>query len=176
MAEPVTLAEARAQVNIVDAGDTTFDGFLTSLIAPARAYVEKETGLSFVAGERVFTFGAWGDYLEIFLRPIASVEVTYGPDGSGTTYTGQSNLNAFPFRFYPAADDAFPTLAEGETITATVTTGALDSASLEYLLGKRAMLLLIGFWFENRGEIPLDKDTEFAVESLLDDLRPVSAY
>ena len=31
MTEPVTLPEARAQVNIIDDADTTFDSFLTSL-------------------------------------------------------------------------------------------------------------------------------------------------
>ena len=38
------------------------------------------------------------------------------------------------------------------------------------------MLLLIGYWFENRGEIALDKDTQFAFDSLIDELRPLPAY
>jgi uncharacterized phiE125 gp8 family phage protein len=178
MAEPVTLAEARAQVNIVDPSDTTFDTFLTSLIAPARAYVERCTRFFWVAATREETFGTWGDYLEIYRRPIASVDsITYGPAGDDTDYIGfVAPVGRFPLRIYPAADDSFPTLDDGSTIVVTYTSGALDSTNEEYLIGKRAMLLLIGFWFENRGEIPLDKDTEFAVESLLDDLRPVSAY
>jgi hypothetical protein len=51
--------------------------------------------------------------------------------------------------------------------------------SEEYLIGKRAMLLLIGHWFENREAFVLgtvSPDVDFAICQLLDELRPVSAY
>lgn len=179
MAEPVTLAEARAQVNIIDAGDTTFDTFLTSLIAPARAYVERCTRRFWVAATRTEVFNSLGDYLEIYRAPIASIDsITYGSDGTGTDYDGaQVNLSGFPVRIYPAgADDFTDLLDDGQSLTVTFTSGALSSTSEEYLIGKRAMLLLIGFWFENRGEVPIDKNTELALEYILDDLRPISAY
>ena len=180
MAEPVTLAEARSQVNIVDAGDTTFDTFLTSLLAPARAYVERCTRLFWVAATRTETFGAWGDFLEIYRRPIASVDsIFYGPvgDNTDTEYTGfVAPIARFPLRIYPAADDSFPDLNDGEVVTVTYTSGALSSTSEEYLIGKRAMLLLIGFWFENRGEVPLDDNTSRAFYSLVEALGPVPAY
>lgn len=181
MAEPVTLAEARAQVGILDDADTSFDTFLTSLIAPARAYVERVSAFAFVAGMRTFTFGVFGDFLEIYLRPIASVDsVTYGPAGDDTEYASPvAPIGRYPLRIYPAADDSFPDLNDGEVVTVTVTTGALDSASQEYLIGKRAMLLLIGHWFEYREAVQpgvVSPEIAFAVSSLLDELRPVSAY
>jgi uncharacterized phiE125 gp8 family phage protein len=180
MAEPITLAEAKAQCRMAD--DDSEDTFITSLIAPARAYVEKCSTYSFVAGERTFTFGAFGDYLEIYLRPIASVAdpITYGPAGDDSDYAGAvAPIGRYPLRIYPATDDSFPDLGDGDVVTVTVTTGALDSASQEYLIGKRAMLLLIGHWFEFREAAQagvVSPEIAFAITSLLDELRPVSAY
>jgi hypothetical protein len=183
LAEPVTLAEARAQVNIVNAGDTTFDTYLTSLIAPARAYVERCTRFFWVVATRTETFGAFGDFLEIFRQPIASVgHIYYGPTGTNadTEYTGfVAPVSRFPLRIYPAVDTAFPDLNDGEIIAVTYTSGALDAASEEYLIGKRAMLLIIGDWFENRENFVLgtiSSGIQFALDRLLEELRPVSAY
>jgi uncharacterized phiE125 gp8 family phage protein len=183
MSEPVSLAEARAQVNIVDAGDTSFDTFLTSLIAPARAYVERAGRRLFVAGARTETFKAWSDYLEIWRSPITSVDsIAYStsadPDDDAA-YTGFVANLGFPARIYPAIDGSFPDLIDGGTITVTYTAGALANTDEEYLIGKRAMLLLIGHWFEFREAAAagiVSSEIAFAVTSLLDELRPVSAY
>jgi hypothetical protein len=183
MAEPVTLAEARAQVNIIDAGDTSFDTFLTSLIAPARAYVERVSRFFWVAAARTETFGAWGDFLEIYRRPIASVDHIYfgqAGDNTDTEYEGAvAPLGRFPLRIYPATNSSFPALNDGEVITVEYTSGVLTSTDEEYLIGKRAMLLLIGHWFDDREAFALgtvSADVDFAIRSLLDELRPVPAY
>lgn len=179
MAEPVTITEAKAQCRMAD--DNSEDTFITSLIAPARAYVERVSTYGLVAGTRVFTFTRWGDYLEIFLRPITSL-TTVGyvdTEGNAQTYTGLAPLGAYPFRIFPAVNDTFPTIADGTTITVTLAAGALDAASQEYLTAKRAILILIAHWFEYReaslaGQV--SSDVDFTIRSLLDDLRPVSAY
>lgn len=197
MSEPVTLAEARAQVNIIDAGDTTFDTFLTSLIAPARATVERISGFFWVAASRTETFGSWGgdthrlpsqrcndQFLEIYRRPIASVDSVTYTDETGTDATYDAFLapvDRFPLRISPAIDDTFPALGRGGRITVAYTSGALDATSQEYLMGKRAMLLLIGHWFANREAVIADlraavADVPWAVTELLSDLRPVSAF
>lgn len=182
MAEPVTLAEARAQVNIIDDADTTFDTFLTSLIGPARAYVERVTRYYWVAGSRSQTFGAWGDFLEIYRHGVTAVgpDITYTDEtGADATYRDfEIALGEFPIRISPAIDGEFPTLGEGGQITVPFTVAALDSTSEEYLIGKRAMLLLIGHWFEYReaGTLNVSSEIAFTVKSLLDELRPVSAY
>jgi uncharacterized phiE125 gp8 family phage protein len=180
LAEPITLAEAKAQVRMVE--DDSEDTFITSLIAPARAYVERVSRFSFVAGERIATFPAWGNYLAIWRQPIASVDsVTYSvsddPDDD-VAYEGfAADLNSFPLRIYPAlGGNGFPTLVDGQTITVTYTTGVLNDESEEYLIGKRAMLLLIGYWYDNRGEVPLTKEAKLAFDSILDELTPLSAY
>lgn len=179
MAEPISLAEAKAQVNMVN--DDSQDTFLTSLIAPARAYVERASGYFWVSATRTESFGAWGDFLEIYRHPIASVDtVSYTDEaGDGAEYEGFLAPDRFPLRIYPGIDDEFPTLGTGGSIVVTYTSGALSSTSEEYLIGKRAMLLLIGLWFDNRGEIPVGSvtgDIARAVEYALAEIRPVSAY
>lgn len=179
MAEPVTITEAKAQCRMSD--DTSEDTYITSLIAPARAYVERVSTYGLVAGTRVFNFSRWGDYLEIFLRPITSLtSVAYVDEyGDAQTYTGLAPLGSYPFRIFPAANDTFPVISDGTTITVTVAAGALDSATQEYLIAKRAILILIAHWFEYReaalaGQV--SSEVEFTVRSMLDELRPVSAY
>lgn len=178
MPEPVTLTEAKRQVRMVD--DNSEDDFLTSLLAPARAYVERATRYLFVEGERTQTFTAWGDYLEIWRQPIVSIDSveysTTDDPADDEALTGFVSYLGFPAKITAGDGAEFPDLIEGGTITVTYTAGAVASTSEEYLIGKRAMLLLIGFWFDNRGEVPLDKDTKFALDCILDDLRPVSAY
>jgi uncharacterized phiE125 gp8 family phage protein len=181
MTEPVSLSEAKAQCRMAD--DDSEDTFITSLIAPARAYVERVSRFFFVAASRTETFGAFGDYLEIYRRPIASVdEIAYlDSDGADATYADAVvNLDRFPLRIYPAiVGDGFPDLGEGGAVTVTFTSGALDAPSEEYLIGKRAMLLLIGHWFEFREAAQagvVSSEIAFAISSLLDELRPVSAY
>lgn len=183
MAEPVTLAEAKAQVRMVD--DASEDTFITSLIAPARAYVERVSRHFFETGTRVQTFYQWGDYLEIYRRPITAITtVKYSVSDDpldDVEYEGFAvDFNSFPLRIYPAlGGNGFPTLVDGQVITVTYTGTALASTTEEYLIGKRAMLLLIGHWFDNRETAVIGQtssEVDFAVRELLDTLRPVSAY
>lgn len=180
MAEPVSITEAKQQCRMVD--DNSEDTFLTSLIAPARAFVERRSRFAFVAGSYTETFRRWGDYLEIYRRPIESIDaVTYSVSDDledDVAYEGfNANVNAFPVRIYPAfGGNGFPTLVDGQTINVEYTTGALPSTDEAYLIGKRAILFLIGLWFDNRGERPLSKDEEFVFDCILDEISPLSAY
>ena len=178
MAEPITLAEAKEQLWMVE--DDSRDDYIESLIAPARAYVEQISRYSFVAEERTATFTAWGDFLEIALRPIASVvsvfySTTNDPADDLELEDFIAPLGRYPFRIYPYA--TFPTLIDGGAITVTYMTGAVATTSKEYLIGKQAMLLLIRRWFREEDDGSQVKDnTAFAVNSLLETISPVSAY
>lgn len=180
MAEPVTITEAKAQCRMEN--DTTDDTFITSLIAPARAYVERVSTYSLVSGTRVFTFAEWGDFLEIYLRPITSVtSVAYtDEEGDPQTYADYlAPLGVYPFRIFHAVDDEFPTLADGTSVVVTLAAGAVDTASQEYLVAKRAILILVGHWFEYREAAQagiVSSEVAFCITSLLDELRPLSAY
>lgn len=179
--EPVSLSEAKAQVRMTN--DDSEDTFIASLIPSARAYVERVSRYFLVAASRTETFQAFGDFLELYRRPIASVDgVFYGPvgDDTDTEYTGfVAGLGRFPFRIYPAMDTSFPDLNDGEVVTVQYTSGAVSPLSEEYLIAKRAILLLIGHWFEYREAAQagvVSPEVAFSISSLLDELRPVSAY
>ena len=182
--EPVTLTEVKAQTNMAD--DDSQDVFLASLIAPARAYCERVSGFVYVRRELTATFRRWGDYLEIWRGPVVSIEsVTYSVSddpADDVEYTGfAADLNSKPVRIYAAlGGNGFPEIVAGQTITVAYTAGFEDGSNAEeVLIGKRAMLLLIGHWFENRETAVIGQassEVDFAVRSLLDELRPVSAY
>lgn len=183
MAEPITLAEAKRQCRMVE--DDSEDTYIEECIAPARAIIERRSRYFWVATTRTETFRRWGDYLEIYRRPIASVtSVKYSTSddpADDISYTGfAADLNSFPFRIYPAlGGTGFPTIVAGQTITVIYVSGALDDESEEYIIGKRAMLALIGLWFDNRGEVPIGTITNefaFVVDNILADITPLSAY
>jgi uncharacterized phiE125 gp8 family phage protein len=180
LAEPVTLTEAKAQCQMAD--DATQDTFITSLIAPARAFVERHSRFLFVSGTRTATFNRWGDYLEIFRQPITSItSITY-TDDTGTTivYTGfLVSIGDYSTRISPAIGGSFPALGAGGLITVTYVGGALATTAEEYIIGKRAMLILIGHWFEYREAATtgiVTNAVEMTVKSLLEEISPVSAY
>jgi uncharacterized phiE125 gp8 family phage protein len=181
MAEPVTLAEAKAQCRMVE--DDSEDTFIDSLRAPARAYVERVSG--YILNQRAFTttFPAWGDYLSIWRRPLVSVdEVAYVDEaGEAATYEGfLENLTGHPARIYPGVDSEFPGLADGGSVAVTYTAGFEDGSDDEaYLIGKRAILILIGHWFEHREAAVIgavSSAVEFTVNELLNSITPISAY
>jgi hypothetical protein len=163
--------------------DDSQDAYLTSLLAPARAYVERVTRYLFVSGSRTELFRAWGDYLEIWRQPITSIDsisysTTADPDDDAA-YTGFIANLGFPARIGPAPSDSFPDLIAGGTITVGYTAGALDPTDEVYLIGKRAMLLIIGDWFDNRENFvigTISSGIQFALDRLLEELRPVSVY
>jgi hypothetical protein len=167
--EPVTLRE-----------DDSEDEFLLGLIPSARAFVERRTRYLFVSGTRTETFTRWGDYLEIWRRPITSIDTieysTTDDPADDAAYTGFVTNLGFPVRISAADGDDFPDLLTGGTITVSYTAGALSATDEAYLIGKRAILLLIGFWFDNRGEGPLTEDQERTLKWCLEELGPVSAY
>lgn len=179
--EPVTLDEAKRQVRMVE--DDSQDDFLCDLIAPARAFCERYTGQIFQRRLFTDTFSRWGDFLELSRRPIISVDsVDYVDEaGDDAEYTGfLAPLSGYPVRVYPGIDDEFPTLGTGGTITVTYTAGFEEGSNAEaVVIAKRAMLLLIGHWFENRETAVVNasaNEVPFAVKSLLDSISPVPAY
>jgi uncharacterized phiE125 gp8 family phage protein len=185
-AEPVTLAEAKRQCRMVE--DDSQDDFLCDLIAPARAYCERRShGHVFMRRSFTDSFSRWGDYLEVWRRPIFvdddnPITVAYTDEaGTEAEYEGfLAPVGRHPLRVYPGIDDEFPGLGSGGAISVTYTAGYPEGSQDEaMLIGKRAMLLLIGHWFENREGVVVGQashEVELAVQSMLDELRHLSVY
>lgn len=180
MAEPVTTAEAIAQCRL-RAGDD--DDYVTSLIAPARAYIEREISYALVQRQFVDTFSCWRDVL-LYRRPVISIDGISYTDTEGTTQTLAayfSPLGVFPVKVLPAIGSSFPVIPKGGSITVTYTAGFADAdVSAEKVTAKQAVLLLIEHWYDNRGAVVVGSggqgavELPFAVRSIIDSLRPIS--
>jgi uncharacterized phiE125 gp8 family phage protein len=168
--EPLSLAEAKDQVRVVD---TSEDAYIESLISAARRYVENRSGV--IVKRRQFierhmpVFGA----MRLYSGPIVSIDtVAYtDSDKNDATYVGA--------RFFPGSSIIFPALGElwptpylGEHFMITYTAG-LSPQQLgtdDYTNLIHAMKLLIGHWFVNREAVLLERAQALVVPLAVDDL------
>lgn len=179
--EPVTLAEAKLQCRMEE--DDSDDVFIDSLIPAARAYCERVSTHVLVRRVVTETFRRWGDYLQLTKKPIVVTDddpivVSYmDASGEDTDYTSFLHSDG---RIYPGIGTSFPGLGHGGSVTVAYLAGYEEGSNDEALLiARRAMLLLIGHWFEFREAAMagiVSSEIAFAVSSLLDSIRPVSAY
>ena len=159
--EPITTAQAKAHLNIVDFTDD--DTYIDILVAAARQKVEADTG-------RVFFNQTWKLYLDSFpdgvirlpnapLSSVASIKY-YDVDNAQQTWTDtyyQSDTSHEPGRVQLGYGYSYPT-----------TYSRLSAIEIEYVIGYgadidtattipkmmfHAMYLLIGSWYEHREEV-----------------------
>lgn len=151
-AEPVTLAEAKAQLRVDGDHD---DSFISSLIITSRLQIEAALGLALVTQSWRLILDAWplGPAIEMPMRPVQSVsavsaltlgepEVTLAP----TMYILDGN--ASPARIIlTAAPSTLDLAARGLAIDFTAGFG--DAAAVPQNI-KQALLLLVTHWYEKR--------------------------
>ena len=170
MAEPVTLAEAKAHLVLVTDDQ---DAVVTVLIAAARQWVEGQTGLTLVAADVVDYFDDFGDSLEIWASPLGDApapEVEYRDaagawqvlPGARWRYIGgftPARIAWVPGADLPATDGL------GRAVRVTLTAGFADGDCPPAL--KLAMLQIITHSFRHRGD---DDDMALQVPALADRL------
>jgi len=168
MAEPITLAQAKAQCRIVS--DNTEDALVESLIKAAREWVENATGHILMQRVIVEQRDEFGCYVELNRRPIVadSVEVAYvDTDGTAQDYADLvAQTDRDPGRVYPVAGGEWPSLFEYGGVTVTYTAGYAAGEEPQALL--QAMLLLVAHWYKNREAVTANQPYEvpLAVEAL----------
>lgn len=174
MAEPLTLAQAKAQCRIVN--DTSEDALVTSYIKAAREFVENATGHILVRREIVEQRDGFGSFLELHRRPILSdsVEVSYvDTDGTAQDYADfVAFTDRFPARVFPEMGGSWPSVGEYGGVTVTYTAGYAPGEEPQALL--QAMLLLIGHWYAHREGVNIGnivQEVPLAVTSLCDQFR-----
>jgi uncharacterized phiE125 gp8 family phage protein len=151
--EPVTLAEAKAQLRV---DGTAEDAFLTSLIITSRLQIEAALGLALVTQRWRMTLDDWPGTGEIELpvRPVQSVEsIAIAAGGSVVTLdAGSYHLDGLGQRPRIVLVDIAPpppeTVADGIAIELTAGFGA--SATDVPAPIRQALLLLVAHWYENR--------------------------
>lgn len=153
-AEPVTLSEVKAHLR-VDHDDE--DELIGSLIAVARRQVEADTGLALLAQSWRLTLDDWpeDDVALIPLHPVVSVTgvTLFGPDGAGAILDPSAyELDRFsrPARLGFRQPGAALKRFNGIEIDIAAGFGGTGSDVPDTL--KRAILVLVGHFFEFRAE------------------------
>lgn len=153
-AEPLSLAETKRNRR-VDGID--YDQDLTDLIVAARETAESMTGRQLMPATWLLRLDhfPFSRPLRIPRPPLATVASIKYVDTAGVEQTidpaiYQVDVAGEPGRIEPAFSKCWPTArAQLNAVTVEFTAGYADAASVPFMI-KRAMLLLVGHWFENR--------------------------
>lgn len=154
-AEPLQLSEVKKHLEIADA-DTAHDEHLQNLIQQAREQVEHDCQVCLVSRTVTEKFNWSGDeeYWQLYYRPITAITgVTYY-DTANTQQTFSSSLyslDADRRRVWLNSNSAWPTTYDRwDAISLSYTAGYGSTGAAVPQMFKQAMLLLIGYYFEER--------------------------
>ena len=159
--EPISLSDAKAHLKI----DTTDDdALITRLIAAARARAEWHTGRALITQSWTLWLDGWPPTgaIEIPLPPLQSVVsvATYARDDSASVMSASLytvDIASAPARLARKIGTApLTNLRAINGIAIAFTAGYGDSADDVPPLLKQAILTLIAFLYENRGEAPAE--------------------
>lgn len=179
--EPITTTEAKA---FCRAEHTSEDALFTSLIAAARRYVERDTGLALVDQDWRGTFNAW-DTRGLRLRPHPVTEVGSIEVWTGSAFEAQ-DVDDFQFIVGRPAlllpnEGTAPVQPQrglaGVRVEFTAGFGAAATDVPEDIL--TAMKQLVAHWFEQREPTAVSQslsvvgDVKFTVASILSQYRTV---
>jgi len=159
--EPLTLAEAKAHLK-VDISDD--DALITAMIAAARARAEWHTGRAAITQGWTLHLDAWpqSGTIEIPLPPLQSVAsvTTYARDDSATVMSASLytvDAASAPARLALKIGVPPPAnLRRVNAVAVAFTAGYGDAEADVPPLLKEAILELIAFLYENRGEAPAE--------------------
>lgn len=167
-AEPVSLAQARQQCNLL-ADETDFDDKLALLITAARRHVEKVCGLYFGARAVVMTSDTFSDLSRLPVAPVSAVaSIGYiDPDGASQVVPAEiyelvrHDEDGIEPAIVPVYGASWPVIQPGSPITLTLTAGfAVAPGDVHH-----AMLLWIDDAFASREPAPAGVWT--TIDSLL---------
>lgn len=175
-AEPVTLAEAKAQCRVdIDTDDT----LIGNLIVAAREYCEMHDWRVFMPQTWELYLDAWPstNAIEIPKSPLQSVTFFQYTDEDGNTAT----LASSQYLVDTVSDPGWLMLKSAYSWP-SVTLQDVNGIAIRFVAGyasaadvprraKQAMLLLVGHWYENRENSTVgtvNRSIEFGVKALLD--------
>lgn len=172
--EPVLPADAVLHCRI---DGTDENALVTALIVAAREYCEKYSGRAYITQTIRASFDGWPRFpINLPRPPLASVSSIkyYGDDNTEYTLDVASyfvDTDSEPGRIALAAGISLPstTLRDINAVQVTYTAGYGNAAAVPQRV-KQAMLLLIGYWYENREAAisgKVSSEIKFAVHSLL---------
>lgn len=171
--EPISLAEAKAQLRV---DGSTEDTFITSLIIAAREHCEGFQKRAYITQ----TYDLWLDnwprygYITIPRPPLQSVTYVkyYGTDDTEYTFATADYFvddKSDPGRVSLGYSKIWPTttLRPANAVAVRFVAGYGNASSVPQKV-KQAMLLLIAYWFDNREAVgSVGKEIAFSVHALL---------
>lgn len=181
--EPVTLAEAKAHCRI---DTSTDDAYVSSLITAAREWCEQYLDRTLVHTQWVMRFDRFppdGTHdIELPRPPMATAGTTTAvaltftaENGTTSTYSTASyrvDRDGTPGAVKTLYGQTWPPhLQDDNAISVTWWGGYGASGTSVPAAIRHAMLMLVGFWYDNRSTVlvgSISKEIEFAVSSLLD--------
>lgn len=173
--EPVTLAEAKAHLN-VESTFTDDDNLISSLIIVAREYCENFQNIKYITQEWALSLDAFPPpAYSLPIYPVQSIDAVKYIDSDGVEH------NDFDTNKIILSRDGRIMLIKGESwpsidlrpigaVILELTTGYGDEATAVPVRVKQAMLLLISYWYSQREAASFRdvvQSVPFAVESLL---------
>lgn len=176
--EPVSVADAKAHLR-VDGDEDNF--YIASLISAAREWVEVYLDRTLIHTQWTMRLEEFPEEIDLPRPPVAadasvqSVSLTYTTQSGDTeTMPTQSytvDRYSTPGEVYPIYGHFWPANRVCEnSISITWWAGyGADGRSVPAPI-RHAILMLVGFWYENRSSVlvgSISKPLEFAVESLL---------
>ena len=154
--EPVTLAEAKKQVEI-PAASSAHEALLESLIVAGRETVERLTRRALIDQTWELTLSEFPCEIQLPRPPLIEVtDVTYMAD-----YQVWESLDAVTYQVTTGSNPGCVAPAVGQTWPATQA-GAVEAVRIRYRAGygvdadsipaalKNAVLMLVDYWFERR--------------------------
>lgn len=166
-AEPVSLNEAKKHLEIGDS-DTAHDTQLASLIEQARQQWERDTAEYTTKRTVTLTVSEIGE-MQFPHRPVSAISsITYYDSGNDSQTLSSSvyQLDTANNRLRLAYEQLWPaTAARWDAVTITYTLGEHDDSTTVPAVAKQAMLLLIGYYFEDRDM--MGRDANQAYERLV---------
>jgi len=181
--EPVTLSEAKAHLRVDTATD---DAYIGSLITAAREWCEQYLDRTLVHTQWVMRFDRFPPDgtmdIELPRPPMATAGTTTAvaltftyENGTTATYSTASyrvDRDGVPGTVKTLYGQTWPPhLQDDNAISVTWWGGYGSSGTSVPAAIRHAMLMLVGFWYENRSTVvvgSISKQLEFAVQSLLD--------
>lgn len=173
---PLTLAEAKTHLRVIDSDD---NDYIAGLIRAAADKIERDTG--YVLRQRAVTvaFDGWqtngANRLPLWRGPVVSVTGVAYDDAGGTEQPLAANQ--YRLREYagaswivPANAVTWPAVEDGVgTVRVTYQAGFASNDAVPASL-RQAALLLIGHWYENREAVNADRqpyDVPLAYDALI---------
>lgn len=172
-AEPLTTADAKAQVRVDHSDDDTL---IASYVAAARAHVEARTGTRLYTQTVSFKTASWDDFASLPICPIQSISSVAYTDTAGDVITlpttvYETRLELLEPSIVLKFGQTWPTIREGSliTVTAVVGYGVANTQPVEVM---QAIRLLVGDWYSQRetfvtGTISVEAKMAAAVDALL---------